>query len=706
MMLENALQLIEVTAAYGALFLLAPYWLYGMRKRPEDFLTKLMLTLSLSTIQVVMSVYLLAFLHILSFFTLAALLLIETGLIYSRTRGITPWNRAQALYAFIMHVHDGHYKLRVFAREAFRRTLRAVLIWFKRLVLPQLLFVAAMAACLGFAFYIRAWPVITRMPYGVSDLYTYTSWVKALMNNQVFSSGVYFFGLHNVVASMAVLFRIDVVTLLRMFGVVFNMIGVLAVYWLARQILTSRWTAVLSMLIFSLIELYPPTSYFRQSYALSQEFSQLFWLIAGGFFIRFLRNPSRDGLWSFGAALCAIVLAHFYGIMVAGFFCAVYAVVYLPMLLRERALWLRRLAVVVAVAFAVGLLPMAVGLVTGIELEPSFLWGLSVVSETNPEAAAVVPAVQSSFAQRTLEATQLPLSFHIERLIPLLLSLCMAVYLIIRKPTRARGLPMLGLCGFQAVMYALHLAVPLGLPPLMDYLRAMMFFTMTFSMLYVIPLELMEFLPSDKARTAVTVAAFALVAPMALRYGVKTPFNSALIELDGSVSTYYDIKHEYPSHTWTIVSPVEETTLVQGTGHHYELYEFLQKMDPYSKTTNIEIPTAEVFFYVEKIPLNHELVDNADATKPYPMDPLEAKQPLPQISDLPVPIGNGPYVYYYSRRILMAKVDEWAQAFMQQFPDDMSVYYEDDELIVYHYRQNMYHLTNFAIDYGFNPYAE
>ena len=60
------------------------------------------------------------------------------------------------------------------------------------------------------------------------------------------------------------------------------------------------------------------------------------------------------------------------------------------------------------------------------------------------------------------------------------------------------------------------------------------------------------------------------------------------------------------------------------------------------------------------------------------------------------------YYYQKERHILMAKAYYWAQAYQEYFPKEMSVYYEDPELIVYRVKQNEYALNNFSIDYGMN----
>ena len=60
------------------------------------------------------------------------------------------------------------------------------------------------------------------------------------------------------------------------------------------------------------------------------------------------------------------------------------------------------------------------------------------------------------------------------------------------------------------------------------------------------------------------------------------------------------------------------------------------------------------------------------------------------------------YGIYENRHALMSKAYFWAEKYMTYFPDQMSVYYEDINIIIYEIKQNMYALNNFAIDYGYN----
>lgn len=49
----------------------------------------------------------------------------------------------------------------------------------------------------------------------------------------------------------------------------------------------------------------------------------------------------------------------------------------------------------------------------------------------------------------------------------------------------------------------------------------------------------------------------------------------------------------------------------------------------------------------------------------------------------------------------MSKMYYWAEEFRKLFPEDMSIYYEDEEFICYKLVQNTSNLYNLNIDFGY-----
>ena len=73
----------------------------------------------------------------------------------------------------------------------------------------------------------------------------------------------------------------------------------------------------------------------------------------------------------------------------------------------------------------------------------------------------------------------------------------------------------------------------------------------------------------------------------------------------------------------------------------------------------------------------------------------QAEQALPDKSGLAA--YNGP-----RRSVTMSRMYYWAQKFMELYPNELKVYYENDRFVCYYIEQNVYRLYNFAIYYGYN----
>ena len=115
-------------------------------------------------------------------------------------------------------------------------------------------------------------------------------------------------------------------------------------------------------------------------------------------------------------------------------------------------------------------------------------------------------------------------------------------------------------------------------------------------------------------------------------------------------------------------------------------------MEYWNRTKEVTIPTEKVYFYIEKKPLNYA---NGYGGEIPEVSEEQAGQALPDNSGLAA--YNGP-----RRSITMSRMYYWAQRFMELYPNEMKVYFEDDNFVCYYIDQNVFRLYNFAIDYGYN----
>ena len=247
-------------------------------------------------------------------------------------------------------------------------------------------------------------------------------------------------------------------------------------------------------------------------------------------------------------------------------------------------------------------------------------------------------------------------------------------------------------------MSILLVAGKLKLPQLMDTNRSRVFYGYSLTILFAFVLDsvLWIILRRMKKRIVLNVVSFIcciVLVTCAFKYDiVRKPHFTNSLESRGAICTLTNIVKTNKDKTWTIVSANDEMRMAEDYGYHYESITFLRQMESIGSYGSIIIPTHYVYFFIEKVPL--------DYLEPYGgsgqmVSEKGAEKPLPVKSGLEVYQGE-------SRWIVMSRMYYWAQRFRQMYPDDMKVYYEDDNFICYVVKQNDYSLYNFAIDYKYN----
>jgi hypothetical protein len=734
-MIDNALQLLAVSAGFFLLLIVCPYFVYGMYKREGETFPKVLFTFCCSSAQTILSIYLMSFLNVFTQLMTYALFITEYLFIYVFVRRKTIIKTITDAYQFVLLLNKGYYKTRVELRKLRRGLFAQIgIAWgkcFHRKGFWAFCVIVAFAA--GMA--IRMAPVILNKPFGGNDLYVHTQWTKALMDGDVFFRGVYPLGMHCISVAIALLFRINIVTLIRMVEIPFAFMMMAGVFFTIYALFSNRWAALTAIAIYGCYFTVTFEAYWRQSIAFPQETSMVYWVIASGIFVRLLRYEKADRIekryfYCFCFALLCVVLVHPFSLMPAGIFCAIFFALFIRKILADRARLLRRLVVGVALAFAVGVVPLVTGVALGKPLDSSFAWGLESIQGVpalvgDEEAEQVVDRtpifqrIRNYFVNFYQSARSNDIGYayshtvkdtvgysYAKTFYANLITMPMSLILLIMRKTRTSGVLMLGYTLYNFIMFAFLNGVQSGLPKLMTFDRAEQFYAVFECGLYAIPVKM---LASIGARAQKAITAFGSAAVLIFMYqlvGFKyvQPFatgNSIRAQWNGAVQAYYDIVDEYPKGQWTIVSPVDEVALTMQEGYHYELVDFIKAMEYYDESMVIHIPTDYVFFYVEKYPLNQEDYYNIESSY-VPLDPEEAFEPFPELGS--VGLASEVYQDYLTRRILEAKINLWCEVYARHFPDDMSVFYEDNELKVYCFKQNMFKYSNLAIDYGGNSY--
>ena len=270
------------------------------------------------------------------------------------------------------------------------------------------------------------------------------------------------------------------------------------------------------------------------------------------------------------------------------------------------------------------------------------------------------------------------------------------LYCVIRKFSYGEMLLSFGFC--MGILTLLLCAGILGLPVLMDPARCSIYYAYLLAAALTVLADSvisLVFMPEvlriclNPVSFIVTVGLVAGCVDLEL---VKVPDFSSGYVSNGALTCLTNIIKENEDKTWTIVSANDETQMGLDHGWHYETITFLRKLENLNKDTKIIIPTKNVYFFIEKIPLDYSVMYAGSGQS---ISKKGASQPLPNSGGISMYQGEG-------RWILMSRMYYWAQAFMAKYPNDMKVYYESEDFICYVMPQNMYHQYNFAIDYGYN----
>ena len=239
----------------------------------------------------------------------------------------------------------------------------------------------------------------------------------------------------------------------------------------------------------------------------------------------------------------------------------------------------------------------------------------------------------------------------------------------------------------------------LGWPILMEDYRVCIYFAYLIPVVLIMTLDgavdvlLMARFP--KVQQTIGCILTSLVIICSIKYHwIRVAFGGGSLEMNEAILCTTNIlkDNEGQDDTWTIVSANDELYMIEKYGRHTETIEFLEGMEYWNPTKEVTIPTEKVYFYIEKKPLNYA---NGYAGEIPAVSEEQAYQALPKNSGLSAYTGT-------NRSVIMSRMYYWAQKFMELYPNELKVYYENDRFVCYYIEQNVYRLYNFAIDYSYN----
>ncbi|MGN9057093.1 hypothetical protein ACTNA4_11620 [Bariatricus sp. HCP28S3_A7] len=470
--------------------------------------------------------------------------------------------------------------------------------------------------------------------------------------------------------------------------------------------------------------------------------------------INCIRCTSSWHLLGFAMSFSMTLSSHFYDTIIAGIICIGVAVGYGYWFWRKEYFW--RIMLSGVLSFLMAFLPMAVAFLTGKSLQGSMYWAMNVIGLrdytvlifriicigvvliTVGGIVLIVRGIKSgkiSFENKEVQEYSLFLkllsqvrsllifaavlwvgwryretilwgcknnAFSLENMNYVLYGIGIALvigviqrYLI--EPMRGSGI--FAMVSAEIFLGLLLVSGALGWPMLMEPYRACIYFAYLIPVLIIMTLDgavnILLLARLVKLQQAAGFVIASMVIVVSTKYDwIRGSFGGGGLEMNEAILCTTNIlkDNEGQNDTWTIVSANDELRMIEEYGRHTETIEFLEDMEYWNRTKEVTIPTEKVYFYIEKKPLNYA---NGYGGEIPEVSEEQAEQALPDNSGLAA--YNGP-----RRSITMSRMYYWAQRFMELYPNEMKVYFENDNFVCYYIEQNVYRLYNFAINYGYN----
>lgn len=728
MKMLTILQFVGTLAAYSMVTLLFPALLLKKRFQHFRLLERILGYFLIGNCYIIYFVFLLQFLHISNRVTLILATLLPFLILFlKKTKG----RKVEILEYILSFIEDVlakkigiktylSKKLRKLksprAKEKYKKMAR---------YMPDVVLIGVIVMAV---FYVYGNAVFQILGYKASDILVHSEWINNMKDNKIFASGVYPHGFHCVIYYLSTVFDIESYVLFRVFSMVQVIFIHLILVLCLRGICKTIVAPYLGVLFYILLNVFPFQTYFRYTNTLPQEFGMLFLFPTMYFLIRFLDEKMkadalktkeeklmfmknvRDYLIAFCMSFSLTFTAHFYDTMIAGVMCIGVAIGYAHYFFKWRNF--KQVLFAGVIGILASLLPMLVGLLFGNKLQGSLFWGLNVMNGTQDETGKMItktthrlPNIKA--ALKTVYHQMVEYvgneSYQITNLVLLtivILFLFGIIYFLIKKRRRYAN-HILALCMYMGIMCIVLALKPLGLPQLMDVERSSVFFIYSLAAVWALDVDGFSYLLFGWEKKKRLIQVMPFLAFISGTWAIwrwsymKDPLTIDTFETNGAITCLTNIMKEEPKNTWTICSANDEMQMVYGRGYHYETISFLRDMEKIDENPELKIPTETVYFFIEKLPVAYSDIVNEDEVERKRVSEDGAKQPISDEDGLLPYVGT-------QRWITMSHMYYWAEQFKKLYPNEMEVYYEDDEFICYRIAQNPESLYNLAIDYGYN----
>lgn len=679
-----------------------------------------------SNITIISCVYLLGLLHIYNTINLAASLLLIILIYRKLVKKVSYKKIVINAIRWLALISTGQYKLKVYLKNM---VIKLNFVFIKSLKSNAKIILSKNSAEYFFVLIslcilaVRKWILVfDNYAYLTSDMYVHHEWINFMEKGDIFYDGVYPFGMHNMISAFHKLSFLNINIVFRYWGA-FNCILIPVMLWfIAGRIFHSRAAGVIPVIIYCVTDFAGYRYSYRAIYTLPQETGMLFLFPCFYFFGRFIKNRKwKDGLW-FSMSAAIILSMHFFSVIFAVLLCGCTLIMFIKQIMNKDMI--KKILLSVGLIALVSITPFMAGLMSGKSWQGSMQWAMGVMGSSDKKAdEAADKAVEteendsrSSLIDKITDVYKLQVN-DMNNYWGKVFWICMILFgiyymvCVFLKKISWKDQMYGGIWLFNIVMIIMYSYEILGIPQIMKGERITMFIGYAAPLILALPAEILCRIMKGRLKNAGIICCYgAAIGLFFITYHFKYYPGQSYFYMEHSLAAKACVKIEkdFPEKTWTVVSPVEEYSLVGNSGYHYELWQFISSMELYNEDMYMEIPTKYVFFIQEKKPViyNQYRVTNLD----YKLEPLDIEDAKGIFTAQNLGISDEGVMKFYNvsenRRMMEAKLCCWIEEYTKAFPEQMEIYMEDEECIVYKFEQNPYMFNNFAINYGYNEVSE
>lgn len=501
-----------------------------------------------------------------------------------------------------------------------------------------------------------------RVALSPSDSYVALTWTKQLEQNVLWPDGIYPEGMHAFLSIVHKLsFGLDLTEVIRFSGLLTVGMLIFGILYIVLRLTRDPGAAVFAAGAFALFGSRPEFNlpWLRQTGPLPQEFGLGVAVLALTFVAMAVVQRDRDHLNTVGAAALAIASIHPIPIVA---FCGLTVVLAIGagvFVRGGRGMAVKTIATTAGAAL-LGFMYIPIGYLVGKEMYlgvqefiPFFGSGQEASS---PQARSILEGLGHN--SMSMWAALLAVAGCVGGAI-----------LMMAKRNRIRGAQMLGLSILSLAIVLSYDTRIFGVPAfyagrLSNVVGPLL--TIAFGVGLA---GLLAIIPSRLGLGKAALSVIAGVVALSL-FGAAFPTRAAdekgsYVEYESVARVTERIKDNHERFTYTIVGIPEQRQRILGEGFFVDLWVFArdaqvrEAMDP---TYQVPIPTTDVFILVEKVP-------NPGLELP-PRAPTEEY-----------------YRNFKKRGRIMTTTYVWCETYMR-YHDDMSVYYDDEDIRVYRIRHS------------------